>query len=163
VTIGLNYERSLFGGRGRYRTEVRVGVNRRFRAIYNPLQAAIGQMMAHLPVVETSGENVLGRLRAKLFRSAHFGGYQMAGDRRIKLSAITILQLLAGELDYATFASAHGFDQRLRNPFVRALKEGRVIGHCVVEKSPDEDDDWIAFEFSEPDPAIAPFRSVAEP
>ena len=86
----------------------------------------------------------------------------MSGGQ-IKLSAITILQLLAGELDHSMFEMAHGFDKKIPNPFRRALSEGRVIGSCSVERSAEDDDDWITFEFSEADPALAPFRAVRKP
>lgn len=84
----------------------------------------------------------------------------MTGSK-VKISAITILQLLAGQLDYATFEKTYQFDGKIGNPFARALDSRRVIAHCSIEQTPDEDDDWLTFEFGEPDPAIAPFKLPA--
>ena len=39
----------------------------------------------------------------------------------------------------------------------RALKQGRSIRAVQLEKSEKEDDDWLTFEFDEPDPAIHRF------
>lgn len=159
--IGLRHDSSPGVGRGRYHPELSIGINPQFRGIHEPMRATMERMLAHLPVVETSGENALGRVKAKVPWGAHFGGLTMTGDKRIKLSAITVLQLLAGKLDYNAFARAHGFDEKVPNLFARALVRGRVIARCSIEQTPDEDDDWITFEFSESDTAIAPFRSAA--
>lgn len=72
----------------------------------------------------------------------------------MKISARTIQTLLAGELSQADFQSSHGdFVQLLK----RTLEQGRSITAARVEASDNEDDDWLVFEFSEPDPAHHPF------
>jgi len=42
--------------------------------------------------------------------------------------------------------------------FRRALIAGRMIKAVVVDPAGDTDDDWVEFEFTEPDAAISPFR-----
>jgi len=162
VILGLHYDRAIFTGRGDYRLEAQIGVNPRFKQIEGRLQYAVNNMLKHLPKIEANAVNALNDVKRKTQRGRYFGGLTMSG-RRIKLSAITILQLLAGELDYSMFEIAHGFDQKFPNPFRRALIEGRVIGSCSVECSAEEDDDWITFEFSEPDPTLTPFRVDRKP
>jgi len=79
----------------------------------------------------------------------------MGGDQYMKLSAISVLQLLAGTISYDDFAKAHGFENR--NAFANAVRNGRVIRNCKIESGGEENDDWITFDFGEPDPALAPF------
>ena len=78
-------------------------------------------------------------------------------ERRAKISARTLLELMAGRLDQSSFLATYG--QEERNIFFRQLREGRTIANIYVEKSenPEDDDEWVVFEFGETDPAIAPF------
>jgi len=86
-----------------------------------------------------------------------FGGLAMDG-KRVRISARTILELLAGRLDHARFLKAHDFDRL--NPFANGLKQGRLIVSAQIERSgdPEEDDEWLVLEFGDPDPAISPYR-----
>jgi hypothetical protein len=43
--------------------------------------------------------------------------------------------------------------------FEQRLKEGRLISSVNVIKDEIEDEDWLEFLFSEPDPAISPFKA----
>ncbi|MEA2239811.1 MAG: hypothetical protein QOC81_4535 [Thermoanaerobaculia bacterium] len=45
------------------------------------------------------------------------------------------------------------------NPFEWMLDEGRMIKSVAVDTSDEYDDDWLVFEFGEPDPAISKLRS----
>lgn len=84
------------------------------------------------------------------------GGWCVS-DRVVKLSSRAIHELLAGQLDQRSFLKANGFDKG--NPFLSKLRQGRLIARVAVEKSEIEgDDDWLAFEFGDPDPAISPFK-----
>jgi hypothetical protein len=159
ITIGLRHDYSGRIGRGHYRLELQIMVHPRCFNINATLQATVERMMRHLPIPAASAENALARARAWPSHGTHYGGWQMTGSKKIRLSVITVLQLLAGELDYPSFAKAHGFDQPGANRFARALREGRVIERCSVEKIGDEDDDWITFEFSEADAAIHEFTN----
>ena len=65
--------------------------------------------------------------------------------------------------DYDKFQKDHnwfcpsGCEQKLPNYFERKLKEGRLFSNVCIEKSNDEDDDWITFEFWDLDPAVFQF------
>src|SRR5208282_6522234 len=87
--------------------------------------------------------------------TSYYGGCSMSGYD-IKISARALQTLLAGGLDSATFLQAHGLNKT--NPFAINLKEGRLISRVVVEKSTDDDDDWLVFQFGEPDAAVGEFR-----
>ena len=77
------------------------------------------------------------------------------GGKKIKISARDLLALMAGSLDQARFVK--GYDAGGGNVFDLCLKRGELITDVRVEHTPDEDDDWITFEFGEPDAAVAPF------
>jgi len=153
ATIGLRQDSSVRGERGRYKPVPDVFVPRTFAALREPLARLFGEVARQLSLIETSAENAVGRAEVSERLGAGFGGYQLGGDKYMKISAISALQLFAGKLDYASFAAAHGFGQR--NPFADALHEGRVIRNCKIETGGEEDDDWITFEFGEPDAAVA--------
>ena len=86
-----------------------------------------------------------------------FGGLCMS-DHKITISARTVLELLAGRLDYAKFSMGYGLGRS--NPFLRNLREGRLIVSAMIERSefPEDDDELLTLEFGEPDPAVSPFK-----
>ena len=77
------------------------------------------------------------------------------GGNKVKISARDLLALMAGRLDQERFVK--GYATGGANFFDLRLKRGELITSATVEHIPDEDDDWITFEFGEPDPAVAPF------
>ena len=62
---------------------------------------------------------------------------------------------MAGRLDQERFVK--GYSTGAANFFDLRLNRGELITGASVERAPDEDDDWITFEFGKPDPAVAPF------
>lgn len=87
-------------------------------------------------------------------------------ERRLKVSSRAIMELLAGRITPERFNALHGWSDsdkqagraNNRNPFDRALAEGRLPETVTVETDQGSDDDWIEFIFGGPDPAISPFR-----
>jgi hypothetical protein len=81
----------------------------------------------------------------------------------VKISARTVLELLAGRKTISEINQVHGWcanaAQRgeMLNPFERRLREGRMVTRIGVEAAEDESDDGLTIEFGEPDPAISPF------
>jgi len=80
----------------------------------------------------------------------------MSGSK-IRMSARELLELMAGRLDQKQFVREHGIGGS--NFFDHKLKRGELIVKTSIERRPEEDDDWIVFEFGEPDVAVAPFTS----
>lgn len=92
-----------------------------------------------------------------------FGGYGVS-DNWIKLPSRALTEVLAGQMNTEEFFRMLRFRQRdedtkdgMWNQFDRILAEGRMIKNIRVEKCEDDDDDWIVFEFGEPDPALSQF------
>ncbi len=87
-----------------------------------------------------------------------FYGGMTVFDRTITISARVALELLSGKLDSKTFSSIYTVSKI--NPFQRMLEQGRVIVGVIVKppERPEDDDEWLEFEFGEPDPSIGPFQ-----
>jgi hypothetical protein len=92
------------------------------------------------------------------YKFPYFGGMTMSG-RSIRLSARTLLELLAGKMSIDDFNKAYSLDPRTPvNPFLHKLRRGQLITATVFHAQPDRDDDDVMVEFGEPDPAVSPFR-----
>jgi hypothetical protein len=102
--------------------------------------------------------------------ATHYGGYELSignSSGSIRISSRALLDLLAGKIEPSRFAQDHGFalpetGKGMNNPFKTALAQGMTIETVLVERTENEDDDWITFKFSGPDPAITPFRRSGE-
>jgi hypothetical protein len=96
------------------------------------------------------------------YRHNYYGGGQLSRNF-VKISARTVLELLAGRKTISEINQVHGWcanaAQRgeMLNPFERRLREGRMVTRIGVEAAEDEPDDGLTIEFGEPDPAISPF------
>lgn len=96
-----------------------------------------------------------------------FYGGSMITNKTIKISSRGLLELLSGRIEQSKFLQDHCFvptSERPtdRNPFDLKLNEGRLISNIWVEKSVDNDDDWIVLEFGKTDPAIFRFINPNE-
>ena len=96
-----------------------------------------------------------------------YGGFKLTNgslSKKIKISSRSLLELLAGKCDPKQFIDDHWYKASnkgagIGNPFESAIHQGMTIKTASVEYRQHEDDDWITFELSGPDPAIKPFRS----
>ena len=87
----------------------------------------------------------------------------MKNPDEIRISARTLVDLLAGRLDQARFLEDHGFVPSKRRPqavpfFQQQVAKGKTLQAVNLEHCEHEDDDWVVFKFGGPDPAVSPFR-----
>ena len=79
-----------------------------------------------------------------------------------RMSARELIEILAGRRAHEAFRIDAGFgsagESGLINPFENALRRGFTISDVKVERVPDQDDDWIEFRMTGPDPALARFQ-----
>jgi len=133
-------------------------------------------LAAHLafptPVADADGS--LARLkRAQNHEGLSFWGGSTVnsgsnGPVGIKIPARALMEFLSGAVEPEHFMTGHKFgphenpitekEEAGNNPFAAAFRQGCLIDTISIEKSVNEDDDWIVFRFSQPDAAIAPFR-----
>jgi hypothetical protein len=77
-------------------------------------------------------------------------------ENRVEMSAIKLLQILAGELSIDEFCHDYELDI---NPFSQALSESRTIKSVSIETAENRDDDKVIINFRSYDPAIGSFTN----
>lgn len=119
------------------------------------LDSVVARAVRSLPPIELAPENARHALKWERWGGyGPLGGWSMGGNK-VKISARDLLALMAGRLEQKRFVKNH--DLGANNIFELHLKRGQLIVGATVERLRDEDDDWIVFEFGDPDPAVAPF------
>jgi hypothetical protein len=82
---------------------------------------------------------------------------------KVTISSRELQELLAGRISHQEFLRSHRWEEtdanghRYANPFEIILAQGRMIEKINVEVDENDNDDWITFEFGNPDPSISPF------
>jgi hypothetical protein len=132
-----------------------------------PWLAPIKDFPSRLPQVQNTAQNARygaewKQANKKWNESPSFRGGATVSRKQIKISARDLLELLAGKLRQDAF-EALPFMAR-QNPFLNKLSNGQLITAMRIEKDEtDSDDDWVVFEFGNPDPAVSPFRVTSVP
>lgn len=121
-----------------------------------------------LPTPETIPVNVLHEYEAEPSHKGRslYGRYQITGGHQmpeIRISARSVLELLAGSLDPQTFLRAHHMAPSDQRPdAINLLRNHLDAGHLIVgarlEREPQRDDDWLVLTLGGPDPAVTAFR-----
>jgi hypothetical protein len=125
-----------------------------------------------LPVIDgRSAASTVKKFGKQMEGWGFYTQLKMNGMSEIKISARTVLGLLAGTINQKEFLEDYGFVRTRErigpflNPFALNLTQGKLICEISLEKSEFEDDDYIHFKFGESDAAISPYLAVtkAEP
>jgi len=88
-----------------------------------------------------------------------FNGGGIMSSRSIKISSRAVTNLFAERTTQEDFMRDN---PHVKDYFARAIAQGRMLSGTRIESCPNRDDDWMEFEFSEPDPAISRFRKPHE-
>ncbi len=143
-----------------YRYALKIFVHPGNEVLEGRLRGVLEKVIRDLPRLEMTPENAIQRLKFSKATGrdiAHGGGWQVSG-RTIRISARSLLDLMAGKLSQDRFVKEHSLGGG--NFFELHLKRGELITKALVEHRPDEDDDWIVFEFGPPDVAAASFKKA---
>jgi len=124
--------------------------------IDSELQPVIRELLAQMPKPVDTPENALRQLKHRKGLSGRYWG-NLHMSRDVKLSARILLEILAGERKLEEFERDFSLNSG-RNPFRRALAEGRMISDVSVERRANDDDDIITLHFGKKDAAIGPFK-----
>jgi hypothetical protein len=125
----------------------------------------INNLSSAIPQVRNTALNARHELdwrrkNKKWNESPSLAGGMTVSAKQIKISARTLLQLLAGVLKQEQFESEHRMTTN--NPFLQKYMNGQLIEKMRIEKDGlHEDDELVVFEFGDPDPAIRPFQAKA--
>ena len=113
------------------------------------------------PKPQLDAENAINHLKwASEWKKAHQGTYHYGGitvtqnRTTVKVSARRLLELLAGKISQEEFLRHEDF-LTVENPFEQALSTGQLV--VSLERTEEDDDDWIIFEMGGLDPAISRF------
>ncbi len=140
--------------------DAKLYLNRKSQIDSVALSQIVAKMHASLPQPQTTPENAMHDLRSGDGMSGrHIGEIQMGGN--IKMSARTLLELLAGSKTIEQFEADYNFRPD-ENPFRRMLAQGRLLSNVTIEHRAEQDDDIATLEFGQPDPAISRFRVKTE-
>lgn len=123
-----------------------------------PVDEGIAQLLSKiitkLPVTVESPENALRLAVSNPISSRRLGALTMSKNR-IEMSAVALLQILAGELSMEEFCRDYSLDI---NPFKRALRNFQTIKSISADNAGARDDDKIVIEFRDHDAAIGRFK-----
>lgn len=130
------------------------------------LEATFRAMLGKFPQPVNMPVNGARRAREAKYEMGHHGGYKMSGQK-IRVSSRELVEVLAGlrtfddkgarNLEF-TRSSSHSMSD-ISAMFLRQVADGRLPEAITVRKTDENDnDDWIEFDFGEPDPAITPFK-----
>lgn len=101
-------------------------------------------------------------LENKIFEGFSFKGAYSESYNQIKISARTVLELLAGRISQEDFFKLHDFTDEVwykLNPFKEMMSKGSLISNIALETGENErDDDWLVITFGEIDAAISLFK-----
>lgn len=130
-----------------------------------PLGELFRAMAERLPTPSNTPVNAAMRAREPGYGWGKHGGSKMT-NRSLTMSSRLLMEVLAGKRSMAEvhklqrwrFKSDPPNDRDTLNQFELWLDEGRLPTAITVEADPEGTDDWVTFEFGEPDAAISPFR-----
>jgi hypothetical protein len=107
-----------------------------------------------LPIPVNHVSNAINCLKGERpHEGKSFRGGGMFSSKQIEVSSRELLEVLAGK---STFI--HGISE----DFARLLNQGKLIENISIKRIENEDDEYIVFNFGEPDPAISPFTIPKE-
>lgn len=124
----------------------------------------LAKILPEFPVPINTPVNAAYLAKQEGFGSGHRGGFTVSRNK-VKISSRVIMELLSGRKSIEEFNGDYEWDGKVQeskvlsmiNPFESKIREGRLPIKISVEKS--LDDDWLEFEFGEPDAAVLDFKS----
>jgi hypothetical protein len=87
--------------------------------------------------------------------------------RKVRIPSRSLVAILSGITGMGADPLADIYPSALspdaRALFLRNFREGRMITRISLDRQVDDDDDWIEFEFGDPDAAISAFVAASKP
>ena len=123
----------------------------------SPAAPLVGYLSERLPLELPHPENIPINAYGLDNEGKSFDGGGTMGGQSIKMSSRAVMALLSGETSQEDFLLNN---PHVKERFAKALREGRMLKDARIQSGQPRDDDWIEFNFSEPDPAISPFPKL---
>lgn len=123
------------------------------------LNQLLRQAAHQIPAPYQMPINAARRCRDSEVSRSQNGAYKMESNR-FSISARGLLDLLSGAISSEKYHAEQPWEEgRIGNIFKIMKEQGRSISSVKIEPMKAADDDWITFEFGEPDPAASPFTT----
>jgi hypothetical protein len=125
---------------------------------FNTFMTINENLEKHMPLLLNSPRNAKYCLKGSLIdyrRDSFWGGCRMTANT-ITISLRVLQSLLSGQLSYDNFKKAFG--EEIHNSFMKNLCNGKTITNITIQHEPNQDDDWVTFEFAR-DPAISKYTN----
>ena len=131
------------------------------------LKALFEKAVGDMPQPAMSPTNGALRAREAEYDLGNHGAWKM-DSLKVSMSARELVEVLAGRRTLADGGAKYveasrnlgrSGPNRLQQAFERHLNQGRLPSEIrVVKGDEDDNDDWVEFDFSLPDPAISTLR-----
>jgi hypothetical protein len=165
VALSVKQEPSSWLSRDKKPQIVATFVGQRGFTLGPALAELFRAMAERMPTPKNTPDNAALRAREPGYGWGNHGGSSMS-NRSLKISSRLLLELLAGKrsigevhkLQHWRFKADPQDNRSTLNQFERWLDEGRLPVAITVERDPEGSDDWVEFEFGDPDPAVSPFK-----
>lgn len=119
-------------------------------------------LISNAPRPERTVGNAVSHLKSKFRNTGSKVGYSVESNK-IRISSRAVLEILSGRVSIEDFANDK-FHPIVGNPFEAKIREGRLISSVEIEHSKDEkDDEYLVFNFGEPDAAVSDFKNPTVP
>jgi hypothetical protein len=117
------------------------------------MNQALSMVRNRLPQPLNDGQNAYNALAFwRWKRGTYFYGSWGVAEDHVRISVRTLMEYLAGRMSQEEFLAANGGRQGFTAFFEQKLREGRMLAGVEVDPVADQDDDWITFRFTPPDP-----------
>lgn len=139
ATFTLRYDKSC-PGPSHYRVRVQAYPNPKCAALAKGVVPFFGVIEKQVPPPRHSLTNARLRLEEgePKYRHYYFGGMTMSGQS-IRMSARTLLEILAGRMPVEQFVQRYTLDQRkIASPFMHKLQNGQLITGVTFHHLQDE-------------------------
>ena len=123
----------------------------------NPAMPLVGYLNERLALNLPNPENIPINAYGLENEGKTFNGGGVMAGQSIKMSSRAVMSLLSGQTSQEDFMRDN---PHVKEKFAQAVREGRMLKEAKIESCPQRDDDWIEFNFSEPDPAVSMFPNL---
>jgi hypothetical protein len=123
----------------------------------NPAMSLVGYLNERLALNLPNPENIPINAYGLENEGKTFNGGGVMAGQSIKMSSRAVMSLLSGQTSQEDFMRDN---PHVKERFAQAVREGRMLKEAKIESCPQRDDDWIEFNFSEPDPAVSMFPNL---
>ena len=165
IILSLEEQHGILGEHSKKYIQMLYYPNKNARFPVNPIfSQQLEAISHHLPKPESMPVNAKSHMKTRKHTgNSHYGGFSTNMANEIKIPSRMLTELLAGVLKYEKFDTDYTNDDlnqknMIKMFFLRQIEKGQMIENISVEKSVEQDDDWLKFKFGASDSAITKYQ-----